>query len=77
MTIVDCLRPELILSSPFPRCVQTVEPLARALGLHVVEDERFAPYRSAKAVREAFGESPGNSVVCTHGEVITRLFNDL
>jgi 8-oxo-dGTP diphosphatase len=74
-TIAVYPRPELILSSPFRRCVQTVEPLARALGMHVVEDERFTPNRSAKAVREAFGDSPANSVVCTHGEVITMLFD--
>ena len=70
------LHPELILSSPFRRCVQTVEPLAQALELELVEDERFTPDRPAKAVREAFAEVAAGSVVCTHGEVIARLFAD-
>ena len=39
--LVDVLaghRIEVIVSSPAVRCVQTVEPLAAALGLEVVED---------------------------------------
>jgi len=69
------LQPELILSSPFKRCVETVEPLAQTLGLQVVEDERFAPGRSANAVQQAFCNVRAGSIVCSHGEVITRLFD--
>jgi 8-oxo-dGTP diphosphatase len=72
-TVAGFWRPELILSSPFRRCVQTVEPLADVLGLPVVEDIDFIPDRSAKAVRAAFGDVPTGSVVCSHGEVISRL----
>ena len=72
-TIAGFWQPELILSSPFRRCVQTVEPIAKALGLPVVEDNDFVPDRSTKAVRAAFGEVPTGSVVCSHGEVISRL----
>ena len=71
--IADLMQPELIISSPFRRCVQTVEPLAQALGLPVVEDDAFTPDRSEKAVRAAFGEVPSGSVVCSHGEVIALL----
>jgi 8-oxo-dGTP diphosphatase len=73
-SISGFMRPELIVSSPFLRCVQTVEPLAHALGLPVVEDDHFAAGRSAKAIREAFVDVPSGSIVCSHGEVITRLF---
>jgi phosphohistidine phosphatase SixA len=71
--ITGCMRPELIISSPFRRCAETVEPLAQALGLPVVEDDDFRPDRSAKGVRAAFGGVPSGSVVCSHGEVIARL----
>lgn len=71
--IAGFMQPELIISSPFRRCVQTVDPLAQALGLTVVEDDAFTPDRSAKAVRAAFGEVPSGSVVCSHGEVIAQL----
>lgn len=71
--IADFMKPEVVISSPFRRCVQTVEPLAQALGLPVVEEDDFTPDRSAKAVRAAFGDVPSGSVVCSHGEVIARL----
>jgi phosphohistidine phosphatase SixA len=74
--IMSYLVPEMILCSPFRRCVQTVEPLADRLGLRVVEDERFTPDRSTEAVRKAFVDVAANSVVCTHGEVIAQLFDE-
>ena len=43
--LVDTLVPLGVLrivSSPYTRCVQTVEPLAAALGLEVEQDERLA-----------------------------------
>jgi phosphohistidine phosphatase SixA len=72
--VTSYLRPVVILSSPFRRCVQTVTPLASTLGLEVDEDERLSPGCPAKAVRETFSTMPADSVVCTHGEVIERLF---
>ena len=74
--IVSYVHPKVILSSPFRRCVQTVVPLAERVGLDVVEDERFAPGHSSSSVRKAFGDVAANSVVCTHGEVISQLFDD-
>jgi len=71
--ITEYLRPDTILSSPFRRCVQTVEPLAATLGLTIEEDERFTPDRTAAAIRRTFNDIPPNSVVCTHGEFISRL----
>jgi 8-oxo-dGTP diphosphatase len=73
--ITGFIQPELIISSPFKRCVQTVEPLAQTLGLLVAEDNDFTPDRATKAVRAAFAEVPNGSVVCSHGEVIARLFD--
>ena len=75
--IVSFLDPTTILSSPFRRCEQTVEPLAERLGLAVVVDDgRFTPNRSPKAVRKGFTDVGANSVVCTHGEVIAGLFDE-
>jgi len=70
------LHPEAIVSSPFRRCVQTVEPLAGDLDLLIVEDDRFTPGSSERSVREAFLEVAANSVVSTHGEVIAMLFDE-
>ncbi|MFQ5967681.1 MAG: NUDIX domain-containing protein [Acidimicrobiia bacterium] len=63
-----------LLSSPYPRCRQTLEPLSEALGLPVEEvddlsedhPERSLPY---------LGERDG--VVCTHGNVIPLMLDAL
>lgn len=68
--------PQLILSSPFQRCVQTVAPLAGVHGLEVVEDDGLIPDRSPRAIRKAFDRVGDACVVCTHGEVIARLFDE-
>jgi len=70
------LHPEAIISSPFLRCLQTVQPLASDLDLPVDEDDRFTPGSSERSVRQAFLDVPASSVVSTHGEVIALLFDD-
>jgi broad specificity phosphatase PhoE len=59
-----------VVSSPYARCVQTVEPLAAALGLEVELDDRLAEGAgfSAQALLEEDGV-----VACTHGDVIHAL----
>ena len=74
--ITSYMSPETVLSSPFRRCVETVEPLAKAIGFRVFEDEGFTPGRSRRDLRKAFSEVAANSVVCTHGEVIAALLNN-
>ena len=75
-TIAFYLLAEAVLSSPFRRCVQTVQPLADELDLRIVEDARFAPGIPADSVRSGFLDVPPNSVVSTHGEVIASLFDE-
>jgi 8-oxo-dGTP diphosphatase len=67
--------PTRIVSSPYVRCVQTVEPLAAKLELPVEErDELGEEGAGPTAVRallvELREETP---VVCTHGDVILDL----
>jgi phosphohistidine phosphatase SixA len=71
--LVELLRPfglRRIVSSPYVRCVQTVEPLAAALGLQVEQDERLeegADAASAALLRE------DGVVCCTHGDIVEAL----
>jgi 8-oxo-dGTP diphosphatase len=69
-----------ILSSPYVRCVQTVQPLADHLGLKIEETDALAEGASAPEVvrlaREAAGED-GGVVLCTHGDVIPTLLDTL
>jgi 8-oxo-dGTP diphosphatase len=63
-----------ILSSPYVRCVQTVEPLAKLLGLPIevrgeIADD--AVVTAALSLLREVGEAV--AVVCTHRAVITAL----
>lgn len=59
-----------IVSSPYLRCVQTVEPLARALGLEVEEAPELGEERQAldgpPFLTRLLGD---NAVVCVHGGI--------
>ncbi|TML85924.1 MAG: histidine phosphatase family protein [Actinobacteria bacterium] len=59
-----------IVSSPYVRCTQTVEPLAAELGLPVETDDRLAEGASRDAVDALLRETPPGSVLCTHGDIV-------
>lgn len=63
-----------ILSSPYLRCVQTVEPLARRRGLAIEKRDELAegsgPGALLALLREVADETP---VLCSHGDVIHDL----
>lgn len=59
-----------ILSSSYVRCVQTVEPLATALGLAVEQDERLKEGMGGTAA-ELLRED--GVVCCTHGDIVEAL----
>jgi len=59
-----------IVSSPYTRCVETVEPLASALRLEVEPDDRLAEGAGAAAAELLREEGV---VACTHGDVIHAL----
>jgi len=67
-----------ILSSPYERCVQTVEPLARARRLRVQETRHLAEGARLKGAFR-FIEDPelDDTVLCTHGDVMLELVEDL
>jgi 8-oxo-dGTP diphosphatase len=63
-----------VLSSPFERCVQTVQPLAAQLGLEIEtrdELQEGAGSIDVHALLEALGDA--TAVVCSHGDVIFDL----
>ena len=70
-------QPSMLLSSPYVRCMQTLEPLAEIAGLEIVIDERLteeSPLEKSLAVLE---DVPDNAVLCSHGDVIPDLVNGL
>jgi 8-oxo-dGTP diphosphatase len=68
-----------LLSSPFLRCLQTLEPLAEARGLPVEPRDELAEGRPweylEKLILEAEGEGP--TAVCVHGDAFRALMSDL
>jgi phosphohistidine phosphatase SixA len=65
-----------VASSPAIRCVETVEPLASGRGL-VLEQRRElfegADIDAAWSLLESAAERDGDSVLCSHGDVIPEL----
>jgi 8-oxo-dGTP diphosphatase len=67
-----------VLSSPYVRCVQTVEPLAEARGLPVEETEALAEGAGLSSVMALIGELAGQpSALCTHGDILYELCEEL
>jgi len=58
-----------IVSSPFLRCVQTVEPLAEARGLETELDDRLGGDRLHDVPQVLEQLAGQNAAVCTHGDL--------
>jgi phosphohistidine phosphatase SixA len=56
-----------VVSSPYVRCVETVEPLAGLLGVSVEQDDRLAEGMGRAALELLHEEGV---VCCTHGDVV-------
>ena len=60
-----------VLSSPYPRCVQTVEPLARRLGVEIETDTVLAEGVDGRRTLALMMALAGTeAVLCSHGDVI-------
>jgi 8-oxo-dGTP diphosphatase len=71
--LVEVLRPlgvRRVVSSPYVRCVETVEPLAAALELSVELDDRLAE-GAGPGADELLRED--GVVCCTHGDIADAL----
>lgn len=68
---------ERVLSSPYLRCTQTVEPLARARDLDVEERPELAEGSTrADVLRLLRGLDAETVVLCTHGDVAEELVGE-
>jgi phosphohistidine phosphatase SixA len=75
--ILEHVRPALLLSSPFVRCVDTLRPIAEAVGLPIRTRHGLTPTTPPGACERLLLSATDGAVVCTHGEVITRVFEGL
>jgi broad specificity phosphatase PhoE len=79
--LIDIFKPfkiSAIYSSPYLRCVQTVEPLASDRGLDVQEAGALAEGRGLRGAFEFMSDPKLDDVVLsTHGDVVWELVEDL
>ncbi len=62
--------PPAIYSSPFLRCIQTVEPIAKHCGLTVNIVSQLAEGANFEETIALLNAVEENSVLCSHGDVI-------
>jgi 8-oxo-dGTP diphosphatase len=64
------LAPSVLLSSSYLRCRQTLEPLATATGLEVVDEPALVEGNPFEPVLGLLATLPDGAVLCSHGDVI-------
>ena len=66
-----------LLSSPYVRCVQTLEPLADRLGVEVEIEQRLTEDEPVEPVLDLLADVERNSVLCSHGDIIPATIDQL
>ncbi len=59
-----------LISSPYLRCIETLQPTAQAIGAAVSTDECLGEGRSYVDVLELMASLPDGTALCSHGDVI-------
>jgi phosphohistidine phosphatase SixA len=78
LDLVDGVELDRVASSPAARCVETVEPIARAAGLTVEADARLGEGADVGACIEMILTADGqNLVLCSHGDLIPKVIRRL
>jgi 8-oxo-dGTP diphosphatase len=65
---------ERVVTSPLPRCVQSVVPIAESRKLVVERRDELLPEASLDELTSLLGELPDASLVCAHREAFAQLF---
>ena len=66
-----------LLSSPFTRCRQTLEPLADRLGIHIDIEPCLGEAQPIGALLELVRSASEGTVLCSHGDMIPDLMSAL
>jgi 8-oxo-dGTP diphosphatase len=59
-----------LVTSPYLRCRQTLEPLAARLDLPIATDHRLTEGERFEAALALMAELPDGAVLCSHGDLI-------
>ncbi|WP_304502277.1 NUDIX hydrolase [Brachybacterium sp. FME24] len=81
--LIDAFDPRSVVSSPWKRCVSTVEPLARIEGLKIRTKDELSeaghdghPSRTRAVIERVLHEARG-TVVCTHRPVLPTVIESI
>lgn len=66
-----------VLSSPYVRCLQTAEPLARARGLQVAVEDRLAEGTAPETAWRVLADAGTGTMLSSHGDVIGSMVERL
>lgn len=66
-----------LVSSPYLRCIQTLEPLGELSSAEVEVDERLAEGADFEPVLDLITEVPDGTVLCSHGDLIPPVIQAL
>ena len=64
-----------IVSSPLPRCLQTIGPLGKSLGLDIEVRRELEPAATRKDALSLLRKLSPTALVCTHREVLDLVFD--
>ena len=67
---LERLGPTDLLSSPYVRCIQTLEPLGRRLKRPITIEPPLAEDGPVEPVLELLRNAPAGAVLCSHGDII-------
>jgi 8-oxo-dGTP diphosphatase len=69
---------QAVLSSPYLRCIETVDPVARHFGREVEQERSLAEGQTGDSIVQLIRRFAGRNVVlCTHGDVLEDLLEHL
>jgi 8-oxo-dGTP diphosphatase len=66
------LKVKRILSSPYIRCMETMDPLAEAIGRETIPEKALQEGAGPRRLWRLVRELEHTTVLCSHGDVITR-----
>jgi phosphohistidine phosphatase SixA len=73
--VLSAYEPRGILSSPYLRCVQTVEPLSKKLGIELDVVEELGEGHPGEATELLRRRAAEGLVACTHGDVVPAVLD--
>ena len=66
-----------LVTSPFTRCVETLEPLSTRIGVEVEQYDDLAEGAGGHSVLALIGDANAPIAICSHGDVIGALIEAL